>query len=108
MSDVQEWARFWLTAVILLLGLLFFAGAVLGNCRFAYVMNRVHAAGMGDTMGLFYVVLAAAIGAAGILEAVKCFLPLVFLWICSPVSSHLVAQIEYYTNQHLYDHMTRL
>ena len=105
---MSEWVRFWLTAVILVIALLFFAGAVLGNCRFSYVMNRVHAAGMGDTMGLFYVVLAAAVNASGLFEAAKCFLPLVFLWICSPVSSHLVAQIEYYTNQHLYDHMTRL
>ena len=104
----MEWARFWLTAVILCIGLLFFAGAVLGNCRFAYVMNRVHAAGLGDTMGLFFTVLAAAVNAAGMFEAVKCFLPLVFLWICSPVSSHLVAQIEYYTNQRLYEHMDRL
>lgn len=103
-----EWVRFWLTAVVLLIGLLFFAGAALGNCRFAYVMNRVHAAGLGDTMGLFFVVLAAFMNAAGPFEAVKTFLPLVFLWICSPVSSHLVAQIEYYTNRHLYEHMTRL
>ena len=105
---MSEWARFWLTAVILCAGLVFFAGAVLGNCRFAYVMNRVHAAGIGDTMGLFYVVLAVALNASGLLEALKCFLPLIFLWVCSPVSSHFIAQIEYYTNQHLYDHMTRL
>ena len=105
---MSEWVRFWLTAAILCVGLLFFAGAVLGNCRFAYVMNRVHAAGIGDTMGLFYVALAVALNAHGLPEALKCFLPLVFLWVCSPVSSHFVAQIEYYTNQHLYDHMTRL
>ena len=57
----MEWARFWLTAVILCIGLLFFAGAVLGNCRFAYVMNRVHAAGLGDTMGLFLVLAGLAL-----------------------------------------------
>ena len=102
------WARFWLTAVVLGAGLLCFAGAVLGNCRFAYVMNRVHAAGIGDAMGLFCVVLAASVNAAGLLEAVKCFLPVAFLWVCSPVSSHLIAQIEYYTNRRLYEHMTRL
>lgn len=108
MSDTLEWVRFWLTAAALVAGLLFFVGAVLGNCRFAYIMNRVHAAGLGDTMGLFFVTLAAVVNAAGPFEAVKTFLPLFFLWICSPVSSHLIAQIEYYTNQHIYDHMTRL
>ena len=102
-----EWVRFGLTAVVLCTGLAFFAGAVLGNCRFAYVMNRVHAAGLGDTMGLFYVTLAMSVQADGFFEVCKIFLPLVFLWICSPVSSHMVAQIEYYTNQHIYDHMTR-
>lgn len=107
MLDLQ-WARFWLTAAILGAGLLLFVGAALGNCRFAYVMNRVHAAGIGDSMGLFCVALAVAVNAPGLFEAVKCFLPVAFLWICSPVSSHLIAQIEYYTNQRLYEHMTRL
>lgn len=103
-----EWIRFFLTAGLLISGLLFFAGGVVGNCRFAYVMNRVHAAGLGDTMGLFLVTLALAASAADLPEAGKLFLPLVFLWCSSPVSSHFLGQIEYYTNLHLYEHMDRL
>ena len=103
-----EWFRFALTAVLLTAGLVFFAGAVLGNCRFFYVMNRVHAAGLGDTMGLLLVLLALAVSAGSVLEIGKLFLPLLFLWCSSPVSSHFLSQIEYYTNQSLYDHMDRL
>ena len=103
-----EWIRFWISAALLITGLVFFTGAVVGNCRFAYVMNRVHAAGLGDTMGLFFVLLGLSLRAEGLLEAGKTMLPLVFLWLCSPVSSHFLAQIEYYTNKHLYEHMDRL
>ena len=103
-----DWIRFWITAALVAAGLVFFIGAALGNCRFAYVMNRVHAAGLGDTMGLFFVLLGLAVSADGVLEMGKTMLPLVFLWLCSPVSSHFLAQIEYFTNERFYEHMDRL
>ncbi len=103
-----EWIRFWIAAIFLTAGLIFFVGAVIGNCRFRYIMNRVHAAGLGDTMGLFFVLLSLIISAEHLLEIGKLMMPLIFLWICSPVSSHFLAQIEYYTNRHFYDHMDRI
>lgn len=102
-----DWIRFWITAVLLAAGLVFLAAAVLGNCRFRYVMNRIHAAGLGDTMGLLLTSLALAVSAGSWLEAGKLFLPAVFLWTTSPVSSHFLSQIEYYTHSHLYEHMDR-
>lgn len=104
---MNEWLRFGITAILLFAGLGFFAAAVVGNCRFSYVMNRIHAAGLGDTMGLFCTVAALAVSAGGLLAAGKLFLPLFFLWITSPVSSHFLGQIEYYTNPQLYEHMDR-
>ena len=104
----MEWVRFWITAALVTAGLVFFIGAVMGNCRFAYVMNRVHAAGLGDTMGLFFVLAGLMVSAPGVWEALKLLLPLVFLWMCSPVSSHFLADIEYYTNKKVYEHMKRL
>ena len=92
-----EWIRFAVVAVLLVTGLGFLTAGVLGNCRFRYVMNRVHAAGVGDTMGLFFVVLALAAGAGAFFPGARLFLPLIFLWITSPVSSHFLSQIEYYT-----------
>ena len=102
-----EWVRFWLTAAILIAGLGFLATGVIGNCRFYYVMNRIHAAGLGDTMGLLLTVLALAVSADTVSGALRLFLPLLFLWVTSPVSSHFLAQIDYYTDPRLYEHMER-
>ncbi len=102
-----EWIRFFLTAAFLIAGLAFLAAGVVGNCRFRYVMNRVHAAGLGDTMGLFFTIVALSISTDGPLTICKLFLPLVFLWATSPVSSHFLSQIEYYTQRHLDKYMDR-
>lgn len=104
---MNEWVRFWITAILLAIGLGFFAAAVVGNCRFYYVMNRIHAAGLGDTLGLFCTVIALAVSAGGVLDAGKLLLPLIFLWITSPISGHFLGQVEYYTNPRLYEHMDR-
>ena len=56
---MMEWIRFGLTAVLLIAALVSFASAVTGVYRLDFVMNRMHAAGMGDTMGIFCVLLAA-------------------------------------------------
>lgn len=103
-----EWIRFWITAVLLLIGLGCFLGAVVGNQRFPYVMDRIHAAGLGDTLGLLSVLLGLAVSAPSAFEMVKLLLPLVFQWMCSPVSSHFLAQIEYFTNERFYEHMDRI
>lgn len=102
-----EWVRFWLTAAVLIAGLGFLAAGAIGNCRFYYVMTRIHAAGLGDTMGLLLTVLALAVSADTVSGALRLFLPLLFLWVTSPVSSHFLAQIDYYTDPRLYEHMER-
>ena len=102
-----DWLRFWLTAACLAGGLLFFAGAVIGNCRFRYVMNRIHAAGLGDTLGLFLTALALSLSAGSLVDALRLWLPVLFLWITSPVSSHFLGLTEYYTGTRLYEHMER-
>ena len=102
---MSEWVRFWMTAAALAAGLGFLAAGVIGNCRFYYVMNRVHAAGLGDTMGLLLTALALAVSADSFLSGAKMFLPVVFLWITSPVSSHFLSLIEYCKEPDLYTHM---
>ena len=102
-----EWARFWLTAAVLIAGLGFLAAGVVGNCRFYYVMNRIHAAGLGDTMGILLTTLALAISADTVSGGLRLFLPLAFLWVTSPASSHFLAQIDYFTDSRLYEHMER-
>ena len=89
-----EWLRFVLTAVSLLGGLFILITAVLGVYKFDYVLNRMHAAAMGDTLGILFCLLGLSISAPDVGVALKLLLIIAFLWISSPVSSHLIARLE--------------
>ncbi len=102
-----EWIRFFLTAVLLIAAFGSFLTAVVGAYRFDFVLNRMHAAGIGDTLGLFLVLLALGISAGSILDVLKMALVAFFMWFTSPVSTHFMSQIEYYTNRDLYRHVRR-
>ena len=98
---MMTWIRFILTAFFLLAGLFCFLSAVTGNLRFGFVMNRIHSAGVGDTLGLLCVVLGLAAASGFRLETLKLVLVLIFLWVASPVSTHFLSQVEYFNNDHL-------
>ena len=53
-----EWIRFWIVAAILMCGIIAFIMATVGVLRFGFVMNRMHASGIGDSLGLGCVVIA--------------------------------------------------
>ena len=103
----MEWLRFILTAVLLAAAFASFLTAVVGVYRFDYVMNRMHAAGIGDTMGLFFVLLALGISAGSVFDVMKLALVAFFMWFTSPVSTHFMSQIEYFTNRDLYTYIRR-
>ena len=102
-----EWLRFILTAVLLAAALGFFALAVHGVYEFGFVMNRIHSAGIGDTMALASVLLSLIIASGANMDSLKLFLIIVFMWCTSPVSTHFLGQVEYYTNPQLYRFMDR-
>ncbi len=52
MLTVLEWVRFIAGALFLLAGLAAFLLEVFGVYKFHYVLNRMHAAAVGDTLGL--------------------------------------------------------
>ena len=87
--------------VVLVFGVFVFFSAVLGVYRFDYVLNRMHAAAVGDALGIFCILLGVVLLHAPSLSAMKALLVLIFLWITSPVSSHLIAQTEVQTNPDL-------
>ena len=94
-----EWIRFGLTAVLLIIGLFLMATGVIAQYRFKYVLNRMHAASMGDSLGLFLVVVAMCISAPDIWTVVKLILVSLFVWITSPTGSHLIARLEMTSNE---------
>ena len=89
-----EWIRFILTALLLLSGLFILLTAIVGVHKFDYVLNRMHAAAMGDTLGLLFCLAALIVSAPDIWTALKLLLIIVFLWVASPVASHLIARLE--------------
>ena len=84
---------------LLLFGLFVFFTAVLGLYRFDYVLNRMHAAAVGDALGIFCILIGLILLHGWSLPAAKTLLIFLFLWLTSPVSSHLIADMEVMTVQ---------
>ncbi len=96
-----EWIRFWITAAILVCGILAFILEVAGLFRLGFVMNRMHASGIGDSFGLGCVVFAMIIASGLNLDSLKLFLLILFMWLTSPVSTHFLSRIEVNTNPYI-------
>ncbi len=102
-----EWIRFWITAIFIAAGLICFAAEVIGIFKFDFVMNRMHAGGIGDTLGLFCIAAGLAVHAGPGFDLLKLFLVVCFMWMTSPTSSHMLSLVEYGTNKKLYYFMER-
>ncbi|WP_373219222.1 monovalent cation/H(+) antiporter subunit G [Ruminococcus sp. 5_1_39BFAA] len=96
---VIEWVRFLAGAVLLLCGLGIFFIEMVGVFRFKYVLNRMHAAAMGDTLGIGFSLMGLIIMSGFNFTSLKLLLVIVFLWFSSPTSSHLIARLEVTTNE---------
>lgn len=98
-KEIVEWMRFLAGAAFLLAGVIIFIIEMIGVFRFRYVLNRMHAAAMGDTLGIGSCLLGLIIMNGFSFTSLKLFVVIVFLWFSSPVSSHLVARLEVATNE---------
>ena len=102
----MEWIRFFLTAALVLTGLVFCCIGVYGVFRFEYAANRMHAAAILDTMGISLCMLGLAISAPDFFSAFKILLVVVFWWLSSPVASHMLCRLEITTDEQKGDYMT--
>lgn len=98
---ILEWIRFIVGTVVLCIGLFTFALEVFGVYRFHFVLNRMHAAAMGDTLGIGISLIGLIIFSGFNFTSLKMFLVVIFLWFASPVSSHLIARLEVTTDEEL-------
>lgn len=99
--QILKWTQFILGTGFLLTGLLTFALQIFGVYKFKYVLNRMHAAAMGDTLGIGISLIGLMILSGFNFTTLKMGLVIVFLWCASPVSSHLIARLEAVTNPNL-------
>lgn len=102
---MTEPLRFILTAIFLGLGVCSILLSVFGVFRFRFVMNRMHCAAIVDTFGALCVITALMIAAGSLSCLPKLLLILAFLWMGSPLSSHLVSRLEISTDETVSQHM---
>ncbi len=89
-------------AIIVLAGLLFFLGAVVGLIRFPDLYTRMHAAGKGDTLSSMLILFGFALylfkdgfDLANALVALKIMGICAFIMLTSPTSTHALMQAGY-------------
>jgi len=99
--QILEWVRFLAGTGLLILGLGIFVLQIFGVYKFKYVLNRMHAAAMGDTLGIGVSLMGLILLSGWNFTSLKMALVIVFLWLASPVSSHLISRLEVVTNENL-------
>lgn len=98
---VFEWIRLIAGSLFLICGLVIFFTEIYGVFHLDYVLNRMHATAMGDTLGIASCLLGLIIFSGFNFTSLKIFLIIIFLWFASPVSSHVLARLEVATNESL-------
>ena len=94
-----EYLRLIVFAVLLISGLIIQITAVVGVNRFKFAVNRMHPAGMADTLGLLLMALAAIVYAGFDAVTLKIVFVVGFFWITSPVCSHLIGRLVRETDE---------
>ena len=94
--------------VLISIGVFFSIVSVLGTFRFKFVLNRMHSAAMGDTLALFFVLLGLCIISGLTFTSLKLAVIIVFFWIASPVSSHLISNMIVTVDRKKVDDMCEL
>lgn len=102
--EAIAWIRLIIGGFLLLCGLVIFLVEVYGVFHMKYVLNRMHAAAMGDTLGLGFSLAGLMILSGFNFTTLKMGLIILFLWLASPISSHLLSKLEVSTNEKLDKH----
>ena len=93
--------RFFPAAVLIAAGIVVMIIGTIGVFRIHYVLNRLHAAAMGDSLGLLLIALGLTILCGWSLSSLKLLMMVTLFWIASPVCSHLLSGLEAFTNDEL-------
>lgn len=99
--EILKWTQFIVGTGLLILGILTFVVQVFGVFKFKYVLNRMQAAAMGDTLGIGISLIGLMVFSGLNFTTLKLGLVVVFLWCSSPVSSHLISRLEAVTNPNM-------
>ncbi len=84
-----------LISIFMLGGLFFFMVGTIGILRFPDVFTRAHSAAKCDTLGALLCMLALILYNGFDFVSLKIFLIIIFVWVTSPIATHLIAKAEY-------------
>ena len=90
-----------LVVFLLIMGVFFFFGTTVGLIRFPDFYSRLHAAGKGDTLASFLLLLGLGLynlhdlSAASLLVLAKIIFISVFIFIASPTATHAIMDAGY-------------
>lgn len=91
--------RFVLGIIFLIASCCFFIIEIMGVFKMKYVMNRMHSAAIGDALALGLAFIGLIILNGFNFTTLKFLLVPCFVFISSPVSSHLIARMEIETSK---------
>ena len=103
--SITEMIRIALGTIFLFAGIGVFIIEIIGIFKMKYVLNRLHAAAMGDTLGLILSIVGLCFFSGISFTTAKFILVVVLFWVASPVASHMTALLESYTNDRLKKHL---
>lgn len=86
-------------SILIIAGLIVFVISLVGIFRFKYVLNRMHAAALGDTLGLGCIVVGLMVLGVNVFADLKFFLIILFFWMSGPIATHSIAKVEILTNE---------
>ena len=95
------WIRWIAAAAFLIPGLVFLILAAFGVNRFCRALDRMHAAAMGDTLGILFMLLGLMVMRGISMDSLKLLMVIAFFWIASPVSGHMISRLEVLTDEDL-------
>ena len=94
-----DWVIFALVAFFVLSSLFMIFCGILGVYRMKYVLNRMNAAALIDTLALLFMNIGLMIANGFTFTSFKLFLIVLVMWLTSPISGHLISKLEYVTNE---------
>ena len=93
--------------VFIAIGVILYVIEIIGVYRFDFILNRMHATAIGDSLGLLSVFIGAAILMWDIFACLKLLVLIIAVYITSPISSHLISRVEALTNNHFESYLDR-
>lgn len=102
--EALNWIRFLVAAICITGGMVFYVIQFIGLFRFKYVLNRLHAGALGDTLGSGLILIGVIILYGFSFATLKLICIVIALWCTTPVASHMVAKFEVLSKRNIEDY----